>query len=285
MSWSDLRVFPLVALAAGVLGLPVVRPALAQVSTDQGALDSLGAAPAVKAASADHAAPPARPPRHPPAQNPARHDTAHRASPKAPPARAPVIQAAPPPQAVLPPSEPTVPARPAVPPPVPVVTDAPNELSPIPGGTRVTFGAGRSDLNPASIASLRALAQSLKADAAATVSVDAWSAGTPDDPSTPRRLSLARALAVRAVLISEGLASPRIYVRALGTDPGNAPPDRAEVTRTGASGKATGTAAAPGPPAAPDAAGVPAPSAVPAAPARSVPGATAPDAPGGSKPR
>ena len=76
--------------------------------------------------------------------------------------------------------------------------------------------------------------------------MNAWSAGTPDDPSTPRRLSLARALAVRAVLISEGVASPRIYVRALGADGGD-PPDRAEITRAAAPAPAPG----PGPPSSP----------------------------------
>ena len=117
---------------------------------------------------------------------------------------------------------------------MPVVADAPDTVSPLPGGLRVGFGAGRSDLNPAAVAALRDLAAPLKADPAATLDVNAWSVGTTDDPSTPRRLSLARALAVRAVLISEGIASPRIYVRALGSDGGD-PPDRAEITRTAAS--------------------------------------------------
>ena len=137
---------------------------------------------------------------------------------------------------------------------MPVVADAPDTVSPLPGGLRVGFGAGRSDLNPAAVAALRDLAAPLKADPAATLDVNAWSAGTADDPSTPRRLSLARALAVRAVLISEGIASPRIYVRALGSD-GAAPPDRAEVTRT-----ATAT-----PPAAPTTPTAASPAARPAA--------------------
>ena len=41
--------------------------------------------------------------------------------------------------------------------------------------------------------------------------VMAYAAGTPEDPSTPRRLSLSRALAVRRVLMADGVASARIY--------------------------------------------------------------------------
>ncbi len=200
--------------------------ASAQVSVDQGALDSLGSP----------AAPAARPPATAtrPATRPAapHRDTPRSpAKPKAAPARPPAIPVAPPPRAALPPAEPTVPTRPTPPPPVPVTADAPDTVGTVPGGLRIGFGAGRSDLNPAAVTALRTLAGPLKTDGAATLDVNAWSAGTADDPSTPRRLSLARALAVRAVLISEGIASPRIYVRALGSDGGD-PPDRAEVTRT-----------------------------------------------------
>ena len=59
----------------------------------------------------------------------------------------------------------------------------------------------------------------------------ATAAGSADDPSTPRRLSLSRALAARAVLITEGIASTRIYVRALGASgPPDGPPDRVDVS-------------------------------------------------------
>ncbi|MGI4975529.1 MAG: OmpA family protein, partial [Janthinobacterium lividum] len=252
--------------AAALLVLCRSHPAGAQVSVDQGALDSLGT-PAPTARPAPIARPSA-PARHPAARPSSRHDTAHApAKPNAPPAKPPVIPAAPPPRAVLPPVEPTVPTRPAPAPPVPVVADAPDTVSPLPGGLRVVFGAGRSDLNPAAVTALRDLAATLKAEPAATLDVNAWSAGTADDPSTPRRLSLARALAVRAVLISEGIASPRIYVRALGSDNGD-PPDRAEVTRTAA-------AAAPAAPAAPAPAASPPPPARAPAAATPAPAATA----------
>ena len=240
-STSRMRQARLLA-AAFFYTLCPIPPSSAQVSVDQGALDSLG-----NPAPPARVAPPARPPapeQHPPP----RHD-APRApvKPKTVPGRPPVIAPAAPSKAVLPPFEPTVPTRPTPPPPVPLVPDAPDTVSAIPGGTRVTFGAGRSDLNPAAVDALRTLAQTAKADPAATLEIDAWAAGTPDDPSTPRRLSLARALAVRAVLISEGIASPRIHPRALGIDTGDTP-DRAEVTRTTPAGTPPPTPAAPAQP-------------------------------------
>ncbi|MCX7385014.1 MAG: hypothetical protein NT133_27155 [Alphaproteobacteria bacterium] len=62
--------------------------------------------------------------------------------------------------------------------------------------------------------------------------VTALAAGTADDPSAARRVSLGRGLAVRSLLITEGIASTRIYVRALGNNPeatGNDPADRADI--------------------------------------------------------
>ncbi|MBV9756580.1 MAG: hypothetical protein JO047_05955, partial [Alphaproteobacteria bacterium] len=51
-----------------------------------------------------------------------------------------------------------------------------------------------------------------------------------DDPSTPRRLSLSRALTARQVLLDRGMGSTHIYVRALGANAGDGPPDRVDVT-------------------------------------------------------
>ena len=122
-------------------------------------------------------------------------------------------------------------AQPIAPPPVPVAADAPGAVSAVAGGRRVTFGADRTDLNPATESALREFARSVK-EGEAAVNVNAFAAGGPEDPSTPRRLSLARALAARAVLISEGIPSARIYVRALGAAGGDGPADRVDVTAT-----------------------------------------------------
>jgi outer membrane protein OmpA-like peptidoglycan-associated protein len=136
---------------------------------------------------------------------------------------------APPAPPVIPPPL-AVPARPApVPAPIEIAADAPGTASRTEEGWRITFGPGSSVLNPATAQALRDLARGLPAQASVTVA--AYAPGTPEDPSTARRLSLARALAVRGMLIAEGIASPRILVRALGASaPISAgPPDRADL--------------------------------------------------------
>ena len=159
-------------------------------------------------------------------------------------------------------------AAPPPPPPVPVLPDAVGEASPIPGGVRLTFGEGKADLNPATDGALLKIAGQVKGDPAVDVNVLAYATGNPDDPSTPRRLSLSRALAARAVLISEGIVSTRIYVRALGTTPSDGPPDRVDVVTAGTPPSAPPAAA---PPASTPAASVP-PASTKLAPAVPSPG-------------
>lgn len=144
-------------------------------------------------------------------------------------APAPVMPLAPPAPPVIPPPI-AVPTRPPPPPPVvEVVADAQGVASKTDAGWRITFGPGKSDLNPAMVRALRDLARALPAQASVTVS--AFAPGAPEDPSSSRRLSLARGLAVRGVLITEGLASTRITVRALGASPAIAagPADRVDL--------------------------------------------------------
>jgi outer membrane protein OmpA-like peptidoglycan-associated protein len=112
---------------------------------------------------------------------------------------------------------------------VPLAADAKGSPTAIAGGLRVTFGPDSSDLNPATDAAIRDLAARLKPQDTTTITINAYAAGTPDDASTARRLSLARALAARAVLINAGIPSTRIYPRALGAAGGDAGPDRVDV--------------------------------------------------------
>ncbi len=220
-----------------LLTAPAPLGAWAQVKVDPGALDQLAPPPAAKPA-----AKPVKPPTKP-------------ATTKKPPAKPPTKSAPPPPpKSVVPPAPPAVPALPPPivvparpvppPPPVPVKPDAKGEVSSLPAnGLRVTFGADSADLNPATDQALRAVAHA--APATATLTVTAYAGGTADDPSTPRRLSLSRALAARAVLISEGVASIRIFVRALGAGaPAQAdgPPDRVDVTLAAAPAPAPASA-------------------------------------------
>lgn len=175
------------------------------------------------------------------------------------------IAPAPPPAAVLPPvAEAPKPATTPPPPPVPILADAAGVPSSLPGGVRITFGAGSSDLNPATAKAVQGVANEVKASPDVDLNVFAYAAGVADDPSTSRRLSLSRALAARAVLISEGIVSTRIYVRALGSTPSDGPADRVDVVRVG----------------------TPSPAPSPSAPAPSVaaPSVAAPSAPVSSSP-
>ncbi len=123
-----------------------------------------------------------------------------------------------------------VPTRPpAPPPPAPVAADAPGAAAKIQDGLRITFGDGRADLNPGTESALHALAQS--APTGTSFTVVAFAPGAPEDPSTPRRLSLSRALTARSVLIAAGIPSVRVYVKALGASRGveDGPADRVDV--------------------------------------------------------
>jgi len=128
---------------------------------------------------------------------------------------------------------------PVTPLPPPVVAEAPGEATAAGGGLRVTFATERSDLNPTTEAALRDFVRSSrKGGADPSFNVLAYATGVPEDPSTPRRLSLARALAARSVLIAEGVPSTRIYVRALGATSTEGPPDRVDVVVAAPAGAA-----------------------------------------------
>ena len=143
------------------------------------------------------------------------------------------IPATPPaPASLAPPAMAMPPHTPPPPPPVPVKASAAGSATAVPGGLRVTFGTGSADLNPSTEAALLAFAQSARGDRAG-IDVIATAPGAPDDPSTPRRLSLSRALAARAVLIAAGIPSPRIYVRAMGSIIGQGPANRVDLVMRG----------------------------------------------------
>ena len=241
-------------MAAPVVALMAVlsAPAMAQVTVNPDALDAPPAAsrpapsrPAVRPVPSRHA--PVRP-----------NAPAGPANPPVAPGQAAVRLAPPSAPPVSPPAPPAVPpavvvplSRPQPPPPVPVNDDAPGVATPLPGGgIRVTFGPDRQDLNPATVDAIRAYGAAVRGNDTTALNVMAYAGGKSDDPSTPRRLSLARALAARAVLINDGIPSARIYVRALGTGPADEPADRVDVMPAGAPTPPATPAAAPGPPAA-----------------------------------
>jgi len=210
-------------LALLLVLIPAV--AMAQATANPSALDNLKPNQPASRSVTKSPAPPSRPSAPSPPKPSAR--------PTAPRQPLPTVPTTPPPIASLPPPTP-VPVRPTTPPVIPVAADAPGDTSPLPSGLRVTFGAERSDLSPATVEALRRYAATLGPSENTTVTMMAYAAGVPEDPSTPRRLSLARALAVRAVLMDAGVASTRIYPRAMGPAPeapSDAPPDRVDLTR------------------------------------------------------
>ena len=88
------------------------------------------------------------------------------------------------------------------------------------GRWRIRFAAGAEDLSETAAGRVEELGRRL-AGAAGTgrVTVEAQSSGPEADVSAARRLSLGRALAVKAALASGGLAPTRIDLRPLGRTP------------------------------------------------------------------
>ncbi len=214
------------AVQVVLLAVTFATSASAQVSTDDKALDQLTPAPATQAAK------PATPAKPPASSNRNHRRPTHSATPAASRLIAPKMPAVAPANPVILPPTFTMPAHaPAPPPLVPVVADAVGGALPIAGGGRITFGAGSSDLNQATFAAVQAVAKQAVANPTLIVAVTAWAPGTADDPSTARRLSLDRALAVRAIMIHDGVLSDRIRAVAKGSlDVGAGPADRADFT-------------------------------------------------------
>ncbi|MCQ8240882.1 OmpA family protein [Rhizosaccharibacter radicis] len=225
--------FRIPAVAAAML-LATMLPAAAQITTNQGALDSLGGGKAPAKGATHHALAKRKTPNkgaHPAA---ARKPAGHAAAP-ARPAPSPTIPAAPPPPPVLGPAPVQVPTHaPPPPPPVPVVQSATGSVESLPTGTRIGFGSGSADLNPATMKALGDFADSLKADPTKRAEIEAYGSGAPDDPSTPRRVALSRGLNARAVLINAGIPSTRIYVRAIGLPHDGGSADRVDLRLVGA---------------------------------------------------
>jgi outer membrane protein OmpA-like peptidoglycan-associated protein len=210
------------------VSLCLTSGASGQVSVDMRALDSLGPAPPVSRAS-----PP--PPHRPavasaPAPAPAAGTTAPvpRAVQKSTVVAPPAAQVSAPIPAL--PTE-----RPEAPPPSTTVAAPAPSAEPLPPPVRLVFANGATDLTPADEAAVRDLAHAIPAPDASSVNVVAYAAGKPDDPSTARRVSLSRGMAVRSVLLASGVPSAQIYVRALGATASDGPADHVEliVTRIG----------------------------------------------------
>jgi outer membrane protein OmpA-like peptidoglycan-associated protein len=73
------------------------------------------------------------------------------------------------------------------------------------------------------------IAEKMLGDEALRLQLMAYATGTEDTASKARRISLSRALAVRAYLISKGIRSSRMDVRALGNNVEGEPADRVDL--------------------------------------------------------
>lgn len=101
----------------------------------------------------------------------------------------------------------------------------------------VLFSKGALDPSPSQFNGVKFLAADLATaleSGGARVELDAYGGAPGDKSSDARRLSLRRALAVRQLLIDDGVPSSRIDVRAMGGTDDKGPADRVDVfIRTG----------------------------------------------------
>lgn len=94
---------------------------------------------------------------------------------------------------------------------------------------RVPFDADQSTLPQSVSGELDALVGRLRKDTSLRVQLLAYADGDDDNANKARRLSLSRALAVRAYLIDKQIQSTRMDVRALGNRTKESPKDRVDV--------------------------------------------------------
>ena len=113
-------------------------------------------------------------------------------------------------------------------------TDPPPAVSPGADPTKIEEIAfivdpGSSEISSSARAKLLHMAQSLRDTPMARIEIRAYSPVKGESESDPRRLSLARWLAVRDYLVQNGVADERIDGRALGSAPTEPNADRIEL--------------------------------------------------------
>jgi hypothetical protein len=209
--------FAVISLAASLLAASLLVASLlaasvpaanAQVMINQAALDQLaGVPPTVIAAPPEIRQPPRKV-----AYRPIMHR--HVAAPTT----APVVASSRVPRrvSVAPKAAPAMPAAPRPTPPQAQLAFAkpviPKPASP--ASAEVTFAAGGSDLPTGIIAELKPFCTS--SAPAGPITIDAYAAADPSDPSAAPRLSMARAFALRDALMACGIPSASIIPRADG---------------------------------------------------------------------
>ena len=94
---------------------------------------------------------------------------------------------------------------------------------------RVLFRDGSAELSDDAKRRLSAVATALQENTMVRIQLLAYAKASSDGASRARRLSLSRALTVRAYLIEQGVRSTRMDVRALGDKIGDGPADRVDI--------------------------------------------------------
>lgn len=97
------------------------------------------------------------------------------------------------------------------------------------GPKRIDFAAGSAELTAVARQTLDGIAARMQSKKSIRAQLLAYAADAGDGGSQARRLSLSRALAVRAYLIDKGVRSTRLDVRALGSNVPDGPPDRVDI--------------------------------------------------------
>jgi len=97
---------------------------------------------------------------------------------------------------------------------------------------RVSFAPEEATLSPAAKTQLVQFATEFKRSMG-RIELQAFAGDAGSVTSTQRRISLKRALAVRQVLLEQGIVAERMDVRALGGATGNTPLDRVDILQAG----------------------------------------------------
>lgn len=147
----------------------------------------------------------------------------------------PSIPNAPPPNPVFRDPELDVPLHPPAPPAMPKINpSAQGNVVITPQHTIINFKNDNYDLNETMMKTVMELANTFKQHPDTQIYLNAYSHGTADDISTPRRNALNRGLTIRAVLINQGIPATRIYLIAKGIPDTtiNKNPDYVEIIRS-----------------------------------------------------
>lgn len=211
---------PAAAPRSRLLVAPQPEPPLeAQTEAEPVAVAAPAPAPVATALETPAAAPPS------PVEEPAAAPSADLPTPPAPPP-APELAAAPSP----PPADNGAVQAPAAPDPAPqtaaVTPGPPLDLD---EPLRLLFEPESASLDEADTQALNDLAARLRDAKGQRIQLLAYADAREGGDSVARRLSLSRALSVRSYLVSEGVPSSQIDVRALGAKYEEGPPDRVDI--------------------------------------------------------